>query len=111
MTINKLSIILTLGVALAYMLSGCSQPPKFETSKNGVIHLPMIPTDITFDNNVYQVDPRDVEPNTIGEEIGKTANQGFKVFKIKGGKFPNSIAILVRETDPTIYFKATQLFR
>lgn len=100
-------IILLFIVIVVLSVTGCSKQKQSEYNGNNVVHLPNIPTEITFRGKVYNVEPIEVKEDSIGAEIGTTEKEGFRVFEIKGAKPENKITILVREKDPIIHYKAT----
>lgn len=64
-----------------------------------------IPLEIKYKNETYKIIPQGID--NVGKKVGIT-NDNFKfdVFKITNVDIKNAVAILAREKDPTIYFKA-----
>lgn len=84
---------------------GCSKQVQVNDPGND-IHLPMIPTEITFREQIYAVIPVEVKEEQIGNEVGNTSEGGFKVFEIKGSKPEEIISLLVRDKNPAVYYIA-----
>lgn len=66
----------------------------------------VIPSEIVFQNETYEVIPKPV--SNIGKEIGITNEYNFDVYKINNSNIKDAIAILVRDSNPTVYYKATK---